>query len=71
MLKTANTLLLVLVVILLVAGFPFLLFGSFITLIEQQTAIPGGSYFAVGGLVAVVCALGIRRYLQKRQAWFA
>ena len=67
----SKTLLLVLALILLIAGFPFLLFGSFITLIEEQEAIPGGSYFAFGGLVAVLCALGIKGYLRRRGGWFS
>ncbi len=70
-LKGTNTLLLVLALILLIAGFPFLLFGTFITLIEQHDAIPGGRYFAFGGLVAVLSALGIKEYLRRRDGWFS
>ncbi len=70
-LKGTNTLLLVVALILLIAGFPFLLFGTFITFIEQHDAIPGGRYFAFGGLVAVLCALGIKEYLRRRDGWFS
>lgn len=67
----ANALLLVLTLILLIAGFPFLLFGTFVAFIEQPEAVPGGSYFAFGGLVAVLCALGFRAYLRRRGGWFS
>lgn len=68
--KGLNGFLLVLALILLIAGFPFLLFGTFLTLIEQHEAIPGGSHFVFGGLVAVVCALGVKEYLRRRDGWF-
>ena len=69
-LTMANALLLVLTLILLIAGFPILLFGTFLVLIEQPDAVPGGGYFAFGGLVSVLCALGIREYLRRRDGWF-
>jgi hypothetical protein len=65
-LKSANALLLVLALILLIAGFPFLLFGAFLALIETQDVIPGGGYFAVGGLAALLCGLGIKQHLKRR-----
>ena len=70
-LKGTNAVLLVLTLILLIAGFPFLLFGSFLAFIEAQDVIPGGSYFAFGGLVAVLCALGVREHLRRRDGWFS
>ena len=70
-LKGTNAVLLVLTLILLIAGFPFLLFGSFLAFIAAQDVIPGGSYFAFGGLVAVLCALGVREYLRRRDGWFS
>jgi len=70
-LKGTNTLLLGVALILLIAGFPFLVFGTFLALIEGgEDAISGGRYFAVGGLAAVLCALGIKEYLRRRDGWF-
>ena len=71
-LKGTNALLLGVVLLLLIVGFPFLLFGSFLALIEGgRDVISGGRYFAFGGLVAVLCALGIREYLRRRDGWFS
>lgn len=65
-----HALLLVLALILLVAGFPFFVFGSFLAAIGEQAAIDGGRYFAVGGLVAMACAWGLKGYLRRRDGWF-
>ena len=69
-LKGTHTVLLVLTLFLLVAGFPFLLFGSLLVLIEGgEDVISGGRYFAFSGLVAMLCALGIEEYLRRRDGW--
>ncbi len=66
----ASVLLLVLALILLVVGFPFFVFGAFLIAMDAGGAIDGGSYFAVGGLAAMVFALAIRGHLQREHAWF-
>lgn len=62
--------LLVVALVLLVAGFPFLVFGSFLAAIDAEGAIDGGGYFAVGGLIAILGAVGIRAYLRRLGEWF-
>ena len=70
-LKGTNTFLLVLALVLLIAGFPAFLFGAFLA-ISQQNGMGGDVAFGFnfGGLVSVLCSLGIRAYLQRRDAWF-
>jgi hypothetical protein len=71
-LRGTNAFLLRVALVLLIVGFPFLLFGSFLLLIEGgEDAISGGRYFAFGGLVGVLCALGIREHLRRREGWFS
>ena len=71
-----NALLLLLSVILLIAGFPSFLFGVFLAISQR----PGGNVeyispslgggvafgFSFAGLVSVLCSLGIRAYLRRR-----
>ena len=75
-LNGTNALLLLLSVILLIAGFPSFLFGVFLAISQR----PGGKVeyisqtlggviafgFSFAGLVAVLCSLGIRAYLRRR-----
>ena len=63
--------LLVLALILLIAGFPFFLFGLFLAT-SPQNGLAGDVALglSVGGLVAVLCAVGIREHLQRRDGWF-
>lgn len=71
-LKGTNTFLLLLALILLIAGFPFFLFGVFLALGPGQNGIgmDVAFRFSVGGLASVLCALGIRAYLRRRDGWF-
>lgn len=71
-LKGTNAFLLLLALVLLIAGFPFFLFGVFLALGPGQNGIgmDVALRFTVGGLVSVLCALGIRAYLLRRDSWF-
>ena len=66
----AANLLLVLTLILLVVGLPFFVFGAFLIAMDAGGAIDGGSYFAVGGLAAMLCGLGLKGHLRRQGAWF-
>ena len=70
--KGMNTFLLLLAVILLIAGFPCLLFGVFLAISQGPGGIGADVAFgfSVGGLVSVLCSLGIRAYLRRRDGWF-
>ena len=70
-LKITNTALLVLAVILLIVGFPSFLFGVFLA-VSQANGLEGdvALRFSFGGLVSVLCALVIKRYLRSREGWF-
>ena len=70
--KGTNTFLLLLAVILLIAGFPSFLFGVFLAISQGPGGIGGDVAFgfSFGGLVSVLCSLGIRAYLQRRDCWF-
>ena len=75
-LKGMNTLLFLLAVMLLIAGFPSFLFGVFLAVsqrpggnVEYISPTLGGDIafgFSFAGLVAVLCSLGIRAYLRRR-----
>ena len=79
-LNGTNALLLLLSVILLIAGFPSFLFGVFLAISQR----PGGNVeyispslggdvafgFSFVGLVSVLCSLGIRAYLRRRDGSF-
>ena len=79
-LKGTNAFLLLLTVILLIAGFPSFLFGVFLAISQR----PGGNVeyispslggdvafgFSFVGLVSVLCSLGIRAYLRRRDGSF-
>ena len=69
--KATNAFLLLLAVILLVTGFPFFLFGVFLS-VSQANGLGGdvAVRFSLGGFVSVLCALGIRAYLLRRDGWF-
>ena len=79
-LKGTNALLLLLSVILLIAGFPSFLFGVFLAIsqrpggnVEYISPTLGGDIafgFSFAGLVAVLCSLGIRAYLRRRDGGF-
>ena len=79
-LKGTNALLLLLSVILLIAGFPSFLFGVFLAIsqrpggnVEYISPTLGGDIafgFSFAGLVAGLCALGIRAYLRRRDGGF-
>lgn len=70
-LKITNAALLLLATILLITGFPCLLFGVFLA-VSQGGGIEGdvAFWFSFGGLVSVVCALALRAYLRRRDGWF-
>ena len=70
--RGTNTFLLLLAVILLIAGFPCLLFGVFLAITQGPGGIGGDVAFgfSFGGLVSVLCSLGIRAYLRRRDGWF-
>ncbi len=63
-------LLLVLALMLLISGFPLFWFGLFLAATQGPDGIGGAFGFTAGGAAAVVCALGIKAYLQRRDAWF-
>ena len=71
-LKGTNALLLLLAVILLITGFPFFLFGAFLAISQGPDGIGRDVAFgfSFGGLVSVLCSLGIRAYLRRRDGWF-
>ena len=71
-LRGANGVLLLLALILLIVGFPFFLFGSFLAISQGPDGIGGDVAFgfSVGGFVAVLFALGIKEYLRRRDGWF-
>ena len=71
-LKITNAALLLLAVILLIAGFPFLLFGLFLAVSQGPDGIGGDVAFgfSFSGFVSVLCALVIRVYLRRRDRWF-
>ena len=71
-LKGTNTFLLLLAMILLIAGFPFFLFGLFLAVSQGPDGIGGDVAFgfSFGGLVSVLCSLSIRAYLRRRDGWF-
>ena len=71
-LKITNTALLLLAVILLIAGFPCFLFGVFLAVSQGPDGIGRDVAlgFSFGGLVSVLCALGIKAYLRRRDGWF-
>ena len=71
-LKGTNAFLLLLAVILLIAGFPSFLFGVFLAISQGPDGIGGDVAlgFSFGGLVSVLCSLGIRAYLRRRDGWF-
>ncbi len=65
-----HTTLLLAALILLIVGFPFFLFGVFLSLSQG----PGGMgdvavRFSSYGFLAVSCGLIIRSYLQRRRGW--
>ena len=65
-----NAILLLLTVILLIVGFPFFLFGVFLALSQGPDGMGDVAFgFSFGGFVSVVCALGIRTYLRRRDGW--
>ena len=65
-----NTVLLLLAVILLIVGFPLFLFGVFLALSQGPDGMGDVALgFGFGGFVAVVCALGIKAYLRRRDGW--
>ena len=70
--KGTNTFLLLLAVILLIAGFPSFLFGVFLAISQGPGGIGGDVAFgfSFGGLVSVLCSLGIRAYLRRRDGSF-
>ena len=70
--RGTNTFLLLLAVILLIAGFPCLLFGVFLAISQGPDGIGGNVAFGFtfGGLVSVSCALVIKGYLRRRDGWF-
>ena len=70
--RGTNAFLLLLALILLIAGSPFFVFGVFLALGPGQNGIgmDVAFRFSVGGLVSVLCALGIRAYLRRRDSWF-
>jgi len=67
-----NAALLLLAVILLIAGFPCFLFGVFLAVSQGPDGIGRDVAlgFSFGGLVSVLCALGIKGYLRRRDGWF-
>ena len=79
-LKGTNAFLLLLSVILLIAGFPSFLFGVFLAIsqrpdgnVEYISPSLGGDVafgFSLAGLVSVLCSLGIRAYLRRRDGSF-
>ncbi len=71
-LKLLTAGLLILALILLIAGFPSLLFGLFLAVSQGPDGIGGDVAFGFsgGGLVSVLCALAIRAYLRRRDGWF-
>ena len=71
-LKGKNAFLLLLAMILLIAGFPSFLFGVFLAISQGPDGIGRDVAFgfSFGGLVSVLCSLGIRAYLRRRDAWF-
>ena len=71
MMKITNTALLLLAVILLIVGFPFVVFGLFLA-VSQANGLEANvaSRFGFGGLVSVSCALVLKAYLRRRDGWF-
>ena len=71
-LKVSSASFLLVAVILLIAGFPSFLFGVFLAVSPTQNGMGGdvAFRFGFGGLVSVLCALGIRAYLRRRDGWF-
>jgi hypothetical protein len=71
-LKVSHAALLLPAMILLIAGFPFLLFGLFLAVSQGPGGIEADVAFgfSFGGLVSVLCALVIRAYLRRRGGWF-
>ncbi len=71
-LRVRNASLLLLALISLIAGLPFLLFGLFLAISQGPDGIGGDVAFgfSFSGLVSVLCALGIRAYLRRRDGWF-
>ena len=69
--KITNSALLLLAVILLIVGFPFVVFGLFLA-VSHANGLEGdvALRFGFAGLVSVSCALGIKAYLRKRDGWF-
>ena len=57
---------------LLIAGFPSLLFGLFLAVSQGPDGIgPDVAFrFSVYGLLAVLCALTIKRFVRGRDGWF-
>jgi len=68
--KVTDTFLLILALTLLIAGFPSALFGLFLT-VSEQNGMEGdvAFWFSVGGFLSVLCALGVRAYLRRRDGW--
>ena len=71
-LRVRNASLLLLALISLIAGLPFLLFGLFLAISQGPDGLGGdvAFRFSVGGLVSVLCGLGVRAYLRSRDGWF-
>lgn len=71
-LTVPHAVLLLLVVILLITGFPFLLFGLFLAVSQGPDGIGGNVAFGFSsvGLLSVLCALVIRAFLRRRGGWF-
>jgi hypothetical protein len=70
--RETNGLLRVLAVFLLIAGFPSFLFGLFLAMSQGPDGIGSdvAFRFSVYGLFAVLCALGIKRFVRGRDGWF-
>ena len=68
--KVTYTFLRILALTLLIAGFPSALFGLFLT-ISEQDGMDGevAFWFSFGGFLSVLCALGVRAYLRRRDGW--
>ena len=68
--KVTDAFLLILALTLLIAGFPSALFGLFLT-ISEQDGMDGNVafWFSFGGFLSVLCALGVRAYLRRRDGW--